>query len=191
MDILSIAEIFIKTVHAAEEAGHAAEGSGGIAAMFGLSGKLFIAQLVNFGIVLFVLWKWVFGPVTRALEKRTQKIEQSLVTAKQVEDERVNFETWRKEEISKARKEASEIITKAQSEAEVVKSNLLEQTKVEQQRVVDKAKAEVAQESAKAIESAKQELAHLVVQATEKIIREKLDEKKDKALIASALQSVK
>ena len=51
-------------------------GSGGVIGTLGLNWKLFMAQLLNFGIVLFVLWKWVFRPVAGALETRRQRVEE-------------------------------------------------------------------------------------------------------------------
>ena len=175
---------------AAEEATHATQDTG-IAGMFGLSWKLFIAQLINFGIVVFVLWKWVFIPVTKALEKRTAKIEKSLRDAETVELEKVHFEEWRKEEMTKARKEASDIVSSASHEAETVKTSILSQAKEEQQKLVERTKGELEREKMKSVEDAKKELAELVVQATEKIIKEKLDDKKDKALIEQSLKNIK
>lgn len=185
MDIHS----FIHFAQAAEEASHTVADPS-LAGMFGISWKLFIAQLVNFGIVLLVLWKWVFTPVTRALQKRTARIEASLQHAEQVAKDKEQFEVWRKDEIAKTRKEASDIITKAQDEAEQVKKLLTEQARAEQEQIVVKAKAEIAQETEKSLRDAKKQLADIVIQATEKILQSKLDAKKDTELVESALKNL-
>src|SRR5690348_9342004 len=96
----------IPTAHAAETA----SANPNVAELFGLNWKLFIAQLVNFGIILFVLWKWVFGPVGKKLQERSDKIEKSLQQAKEIEEKHKAAEQHRMLEIEKARKEASEIV---------------------------------------------------------------------------------
>ncbi len=181
---------FIAVAQAAEEAAHAAEPSSGLAGMFGVSWKLFIAQLVNFSIVLFVLWKWVFTPVTRALQKRTKKIEDSLKTAEDIAKERNSFEKWKAVEMGKARTEAADIVTQAKTEAEVVRSELLAKAKSEQAALVADGKEKLEQEQVRIVKEAKGQLAELVVQATEKVLKEKLTDKKDVQLAEEALRSV-
>lgn len=180
---------FIHIAHAAAEAASEAENSG-VVGLFGLNLKLFIAQLVNFAIVLFVLWKWVFGPVTKGLKARTEKIEQSLQTAESIEKDKTEFETWKASEIAQVRKEASEIVNKAKEDAVVVKNDIAEQAKQEKQKILDQAQKEMGMEKEKVISEIKQEMAELVVAASEKIIRTKLDSAKDKELISQSIKSV-
>lgn len=179
------------TTHGAEsgatEQTHSNEETG-VIGMFGLNWKLFVAQLVNFGIVVFVLWKWVFKPVTSGLSERTEKIENSLKEAEQVIKDRNDFEGWKQDEIAKVRTEASGIITEAKQQAENLKSETLKTTTEEQARIVEQTQKQLAQEKAAMLDSAKAELADIVVQATSTILKEKVDPKKDKQLIDDALQ---
>ena len=185
-----ISEHLINIARAAEEVTHATADPS-IAGMFGLSWKLFIAQLINFGIVVFVLWKWVFTPVTNALQKRTEKIEKSLQDATNIDNEKQKLEESKKEIMAEARKEAAGIVTLAKDEAEKVKAGILQDAKGEQVKIIEQTKKHLEQETAKAIQSVKQEVAGLVVTATEKILKEKLDDKKDKELIEESLKSIK
>jgi F-type H+-transporting ATPase subunit b len=158
--------------------------------MFGLNAQLFFAQFINFAVVLFVLWKWVFTPVTRALQKRTAKIEASLKHAEDVEVEKAEFENWKAAEMSKVRVEAAGIVSKAKSEAETVRTELLAKAKTEHEKLLLDGRADLARESAQALQEAKGKLAELVVLATEKVLREKLTDKKDAQLAAEALKSL-
>jgi F-type H+-transporting ATPase subunit b len=184
---------FISVVQAATEAAtetaHATEP--GIAGMFGISWKLFIAQLVNFAIVLLVLWKWVFTPVTRALQKRTARIEESLRTAEKVAHEKTEFEKWKKGEMSKARIEGSAIVAQAKTEAEVVRAELLAKAKQEQEKLLQEGKLELERAETQMLQEAKGKLAELVVSATEKVLGEKLTDKKDLELAKKAVESMK
>lgn len=159
----------------------------GVIGLFGLNWKLFLAQLVNFGIVLFVLWRWVFKPVVAGMEARTKKIEDSLDTADKVNKEREEFDQWKASEMVNARHEATAIITEAKKNATTTKDQILEQAKIEQQQILDQSKAELELQKVKTLEEAKSRIADLVVQSTEKLLRAKLDGKTDAKLIQTVL----
>lgn len=180
----------MSTSDTATEPAHEAEADDSIVGMFGLNWKLFLAQLVNFGIVLFVLWKWVWKPVTSNMEARTKKIEDSLLNADQITKDKEEFDSWRNTEISKARQEAMEIINTAKQQAEVVKTEVVEQTKAEQQSIIERAQQELEQQKVKMLQEAQGELAEIVVRASEKLLRSKLDSKTDQKLINQALKEV-
>jgi F-type H+-transporting ATPase subunit b len=170
------------------EAKEAAAEDTGVVGMFGLDWKLFAAQLVNFGIILFVLWKWVFGPVTRGLSERTEKIENSLADAQKIAEDRQTFDSWKNGEMSQVRTEAVGIITEAKEAAEKLKQETLDQTKLDQSKLIANAQVKLEQEKQAMLESVKADLADLVVSATSAIIKQKLDPKKDSALIEQALK---
>ncbi len=188
MDIHSIISAIIPVAKAAAEE-TAAEG-GGPAAVLGLNLKLFIAQLVNFGVVLLILWKFVFGPVAKKLQERTETIEKAMADAAGTEKEKQEFEVWKRVEMNKARSEAASIVTQAQSEAVKVKDGIMSSAKEEQEKMLQQTKKLIEQEKSQALQSAKAELADLITMATEKLIRSKLDEKKDKELIKESLKSI-
>ncbi len=179
------------TVAAEQEAGSTheatAEEDQGVVGLLGLNWKLFIAQLINFGIVLFVLWKWVFGPVAKGLSNRTAKIEASLEEAQKIAEERQTFDSWKNGEIAEVRKEAAGILTKAKAEAESLKTDMISQTKEEQNKLVSQTQVQLEQEKQNIVKEAKAELADLVVNATQAVIKAKLDPKKDAELIKQAL----
>src|ERR1700690_2463541 len=184
---MNLFELIIPIAHAQETS---AASSGGIAVL-GLNVKFFIAQLINFGILLIIFWKWILPNVVKAMQARTERIEKSLTDADRIEKEKKEFETWKNAEMSKARQEASSIVTSAQSEATKAKQAIMDQTKMDQQKLVDQAKSQIESEKSKSLMEAKSELADLVTNATEKILRHKLDAKTDQQLIKESLANVK
>jgi len=181
---MNILDILIPVAHAQEAAS-----SGGVAVL-GLNVKFFIAQLINFGILLLIFWKWILPGVTKAMQARTERIQKSLTDADRIEKEKKEFEAWRQTEMGKARTEASSIVTAAQTEAGKAKQAIIDQTKQDQQKLVDQAKSQIESEKNKSILEAKSELADLVTNATEKILRHKLDKHSDQELIKSSLESI-
>ncbi|MBI2990166.1 MAG: F0F1 ATP synthase subunit B [Candidatus Magasanikbacteria bacterium] len=189
---------FIDIAYAASEASaKAAEYGGGaelepsgIAGSLGLDLKLFIAQLINFAIVLFILWKFVFKPVASKLSERTEKIEKALKNADLMSKEKESFGVWKKQEMVETKKQAAEIIAVARVEAEGAKEQALFDTKEEQKKLVAQAKVLIEKEKDKALREAKSEIGEMVILATEKLLGQKCDEKADRKLVSELVKTL-
>lgn len=188
MDFISIAQA---ATEVAQEVQTAETSSGGAIGALGLNLKLFIAQLVNFAVVLLVLWKWVFTPVAKKLTERTERIEKSLNDADRIQKEKEDFGKWKDTEMVRVRSQSAAIVAAAEMQAQKSKAEIERQTKENQEKIVQQAKTQIEQEKTKAVSDAKAELADLVTNATEKILREKLDDQKDKSLIKKMIESLK
>lgn len=160
----------------------------GVVGLFGLNWKLFLAQLVNFAIVLFVLWKFVFKPVTNNMQARAKKIEDSLVNADRITKEKEEFEHWKAEQMVNARHEATIILTEAKQNAEKLKAQTIEATRTEQQQVLEKAKKDLQAAEQQAVNQAKATIAEMVISSTEKLLKAKIDAKTDSKIIKESLQ---
>jgi len=154
----------------------------------GIDWKLLIAQIVNFLVLLFVLYKFAYGPILAMLEKRQKKIEKGLKDADQARKYLAESEEKQKEIIRKARTEAKEIVEKAYIQAEKSKKEIAEESKKQAEKIITGAKAEIAREKEKTVREIKSEIGSLVVAATEKMIGEKIDKDKDKELIEKSLK---
>jgi len=161
-----------------------------ITALFGLDWKLFLAQLFNFVIVLFVLWKWVFKPLGKKLEDRAHKIELSIKHSEEVEKKLKDAEQFRQQEMEKVRAEATAAIAQSQKNAEKAKEQIMAEAKISSEKLLEQARKDIAAEHIRLIAEVREEAATLIVAATEKIIREKLDDKKDAALIKESINSI-
>ena len=52
-----------------------------IASQFGINPLAFLSQLVSFGIVFLILWKWGFPAIIKTLEKRQAVIREGVENA--------------------------------------------------------------------------------------------------------------
>jgi F-type H+-transporting ATPase subunit b len=186
---MNILDILIPVARAAEGAAKAEQESG-ILGKLGIHGELFIMQLINFAIILAVLWKWVFPAVAKKLQERSERIEKAMLDAQTITREKTEFDAWKQEEMSKVRKEAAELVAQAQREAVRSKEEILAATKIDQEKMITQAKAHIEEEEKRMLSDAKAHLADLVVGASEKILRAKLDKASDKKLIEESLQHV-
>lgn len=150
--------------------------------------KLIIAQAVNFGIVLLVLWKFAYKPILKTLNDRSSKIEKGIQDAENSQIKLAEMEKKEKEVLLKAREEAQKIIQQAEKTALQNAKDLEIVAKVQSEKTLEDAKKQIEQEKNKSVKEAKSEIAELVMSATEKIIGEKMDSNKDKELIEKAIK---
>ncbi len=182
---MNLIELFIPIAQAAE-----AEKSSGVLGTLGVNWKIFLAQLFNFAIIVFILSKYVFKPIGKKLLERSEKIDIALKDAADIEKQKLEFEAWKIQAIIQAKQEASEIILQAQGQAETEKREILNKIKAEQEQIITQAKFQIGAEQKKAEQEVTNYVADMVVSATEKILKEKLDPKKDRDLIENSLKHI-
>ena len=153
----------------------------------GINGSLLLAQLINFGILLFVLYKFAYGPVLKILEERTKKIEKGLKDAESSHKKLAEISEKESAVLVEARKNAQEIIKKSEEVAVKNAEGIVMLAKEQSDKLLEDAKKQIKQEKAKILAEVKTEVANLVMLATEKIIDEKLDSVKDGILIKKAI----
>jgi F-type H+-transporting ATPase subunit b len=154
----------------------------------GINGKLLLAQMINFLILLWVLHKFAYGPVVKMLEERTKKIEKGLKDAQQSQKKLEEISEKEKAVLTEARKQAQEIIKKSESTAAAQAQEIITASKDQAQKMLEMAQKQIDQEKNKILAEVKSEVATLVMMATEKIIDEKLDSVKDAQLIKEAIK---
>lgn len=153
----------------------------------GIDWKLLIAQIVNFAILFFLLKKFLFRPILGLLEKRREKIEKSLKDVERIEKELATIREKREEILKTANQKAEEILREAKEIVESQKINILADTKKQTEKMLEEARASIEKEKDRLVDEAREDLAELVLLATEKVLREKLDEEKDGELVREVL----
>lgn len=159
-------------------------------ATFHIDWYLILAQVVNFTIVAFVVWKFGLKPLMGVLDKRGKDVAESL---RQVEAIRVEFkELEAKKQATEAvtRKEMQELVRKAEADAQIRRQEILERVKEEAAQVVAVARTKFEAEQEEAIRSMRQEAARLVVQAVTKVVGKLPEGLVDKKLAEEAIEEV-
>ena len=156
---------------------------------FGVNYKILIAQLLNFAILFFVLYKLGYKPIFKFLEDRKDRIKDGLKMADRAE---LQLNEARKEKnaiIVEAKKEASIIMTKADELAKTKKDEMTDKAKEEIRILVDKEKERMRAERNQITKEIKDEIADLITLSVEKILEDKFDMEKDREIIKRALNS--
>jgi F-type H+-transporting ATPase subunit b len=159
----------------------------GIGAL-GIGWKTFIVQLITFVLVYLVLRKWAFGPILKVLNQRRETIETGVRLGEEMRLEKAEFEKTVAKELSEARTKADGIIADADSAARDKIRSAEEDAQAKAAIIVKEGKARGEQEVVRARKELEGELVGLISDATETIIGEKVDAKKDATLIDKALK---
>jgi F-type H+-transporting ATPase subunit b len=162
---------------------------GDLLGQFGLSGSLFVAQLINFGIVLFVLWKFAYKPLLKLMKDRTEKIEKGLKHADEMEMRIQDLENDKERVLSEARSEAKGIIVVAAEIAEKKRSEAVANAKAEVEKVVATGRTQITAQKEQMMAEVKEEISTLVVEAAKKVVGSAIDVKKAEDNASAAIES--
>lgn len=166
------------------------EASQSVLGTLGISWKLFLAQLINFAIVVAVMWKWVYTPLLKMMDQRAKQIAQGLKDASDAKKRLAEGDAEKDKLIRDARGEGQKLIEEAQNRSETLRQEKLEQTKAEIEKIVAETKERINQEKEATFNALQNDIADLIAQATEKVAL-KFDEKQQRMLISEALTELK
>jgi F-type H+-transporting ATPase subunit b len=150
----------------------------------------FPVEIVVFLALLYLLARYVFPPIVKALDARKQQIAQALAEAEAARREVEGARQQEKTDLADARRQAQEILDKAQKLGEELREELRQKGREEQEAMLTRARAELAQEREQAVGQLRRQVADLVLSATQKILEEELDPKRQRRLIDEALAEV-
>lgn len=159
----------------------------GIGAL-GFDGRALLIQLITFGLVFLVLKRFAFKPILKVLNERRQTIDSGITLGEQMKQERAELEAKLEAKMEEAVKEADGIIARADEAAKATIREAEDKAKAKAADVLKDAESRIAQDTARARQTLEKEVAGLVAEATEAIIQEKVDTKKDAELIERALK---
>ncbi len=137
-----------------------------IAATFGVDWPHFLAQLISFGIVCFLLYRFAYRRVLAMLEERRLTIAESLANAERIRAELARTEAERQRLIEEANLQAGRLIEEARAAAARVEREETRKAIAAAEQIVAKAREATAQDHARMLAELKREVGHLVVQTT-------------------------
>jgi F-type H+-transporting ATPase subunit b len=171
-----------------------AAGGGGLASLFDALGLNLQSLLLNAGaflIVVAVLAKWVYPALTKALDGKIAELETAARLEKEAKRSLEQAQTEVDKMLADARKSADKVMATTRDEAAAV----LEQTRTKAEAQADRIVAEAREQLHKEVRDAQKHLeaetVKLVAQATEAVLAEKLDIKKDAGLIERSLKEAR
>jgi F-type H+-transporting ATPase subunit b len=151
---------------------------------------LMVWTLVIFIILLFVLSRYAFKPITAAVEARERALQDAIDSAKRDREEAALLLAQHRANLDASRAEGQKLIADARAAAERVRAELVDQAHAEQTRMLERARAEIETERTKAIADLRREAVELAIMGAGKVIGQNLDRDANRKLVESFLESV-
>ncbi|MBP5172962.1 MAG: F0F1 ATP synthase subunit B [Bacteroidales bacterium] len=133
---------------------------------------------VIFAVVFFILAKFGFPVITGMVEKRSDRIEESLRKADEAEKALAEMAERREQIISKAKAEEAKILKEASATSDSIVAGAKDKAREEAEKVLEQARIEIAAEKESALRDIRRLVARLSVEVSEKVLRADLDDDK-------------
>jgi F-type H+-transporting ATPase subunit b len=149
-----------------------------------------IWTIINFCIFLFIIVKFGGKPILNGLKARENRIINEIQEAENKNENAKQLLMQAQEKIDSAQKDMLEIISKGKKQAEDYIHKAAEEAERIKRVKVQEAIQEIERNKDVAIKELRTQVAQLVVEATEKILEEKLDTEHQYKLIESYLEKI-
>lgn len=153
----------------------------------GINLPTFIAQIVNFTILLGLLYLVAYKPIMRLLDERSGKIRQSMEQTEVIKQQAEQAEAETRKQIEAARKEGQAVIARAVKAGDEVRQKAQQQAKEEAESLLNRARVEIQRERDETITELRKEFADLTIMAAGKVIDRSLDKQAHRELIDKVL----
>ena len=151
---------------------------------------LMVWTLVIFVILLFVLSRYAFRPLTKAVREREAALEAAIAGAKADRAEAARLLEEQRAGIAKAQADVQQLIAEGRALGERVRAEMLEETRVQQEAMLERARAEIVREKDRAIQQLRAEAVDLAIAGASKVIEKNLDDQANRKLVESFLSTV-
>ena len=149
----------------------------------------FFWMLVSFGVLVFILGKWGWPMLLKALKKREQAIADSLNAAQKAREERAQLVAHNEELLRQAKVERDEMLRNARLTSEKIVEDARTKATEEADRIVENARESINYEKLKAMHDLKNQIATLSIDIAEKLMMAELsDKEKANAIILRELE---
>lgn len=153
----------------------------------GVNGWDLIVQLIAFIVFVGIFWRYALGPITRMLDQRRERIEESMQAAERMQKELAATQARNEEILAEARREAQKVLSDARENADQTRARAHDQAQVEANQIIEKARDAIASETEQAWQQLRQDVADLAISAATKIVRKELDQAQQSRLIEETL----
>ena len=139
-----------------------------------INATLFL-QAIVFAILVWFTMKFVWPPITKALDERAEKIAAGLAAADKAKSELSSANKRVEEELAKSKGESAVRLADAERRAQGMIEEAKAKATVEGSKIIAAAKVEAEQQTVKARETLREQVAALAVKGAEQILRKEVN----------------
>lgn len=146
---------------------------------------------ISFVIVMFILGKFAWKPILKALSDREENIEAALNTARKAKEEMVALKADNERLLNEARIERDQMLKVARDTKDAIIAEAKGKAQMEANKIMTSARESINNEKMAAITELKNQVAKMSIEIAEKILRHELsNDEKQKALVENLLKDI-
>ena len=149
----------------------------------GINVTWLFAQIVNFGVLLFLLWRFAYKPVLGMLDARKQKIRESLEYAEKVKQDAAAQQKEFEKKLEETRRETQAATAAAAQVGEKEREVIVAQAREESRKLIEKAREQIEYERKQMLSELREQVVRLALLATHKVVSTSLDENAQRKLV--------
>ena len=164
----------------------------GVGALFsglGINTFAFLSQLVSFGIVFWILWRWGFPAVIKTLDRRQAVIREGIENAERAKGELAEATARAEQVLVQARIQAQETIERAEKAAQQVAHQIEVDARTRAEQISQQQIARIQQEASRARTELSRLVVNLSIDAAGKVISKSVDSKDNRRLVEEFVSS--
>ncbi|RKX92691.1 MAG: ATP synthase F0 subunit B [Spirochaetes bacterium] len=151
--------------------------------LFEIEPGLAIWTWLSFGLLFFILWKFLLPSLLKSIKDREKTIAGAVDNAEEIQKRLDEIKKEESKIIDKARAQADKILGDTRKEADVLKSRLIAKAEEEAEAIVSRAKLKAAEEREVLLQALQEELADFVCEASEKVTGVSFTSEKDRRMV--------
>ena len=160
----------------------AAEGEG-TTPLFSVNLGTTVWTTIVFVALLGILWRFAWGPILAAVDAREKAIQGALDEAAQRNEDATRLLEEHREQLADARRQASDLLAEGKAAGDRGRKEMEEKARIEAQSIVERARQEIERERDAALDMMRKESVDLALAAASRLMRENMDQAKDRALV--------
>ncbi len=149
----------------------------------GINAIAFLSQLISFGIVFVILWKWAFPVIIKTLDKRQEVIREGVENAERARHDLAEATARVEQVLAEARKQGQETIAQATKAAEREANRIEEEARARAAQIEEQQIERIRQEAARARAEISRLVVNLSISAASKVISKSVDSSDNRRLV--------
>lgn len=136
----------------------------------------FIAEVIAFAIILFVLWRYVVPPVQKAMKERQDLVRGQIEESRQAREALEKAEADYQAALAEARAEAAKIRDSARADADRLRDQLRAQAEEEAERIRQRSEEQLATQRQQVVNELRAEIGRLATTLAGRVVGESLED---------------
>jgi F-type H+-transporting ATPase subunit b len=155
----------------------------------GINTFAFLSQLISFGFVFWILWRWGFPAIIKILDERQAVIREGVENAQRAKRELTEATSRAEQVLLDARREAQQTIERAAKVAQEEARRIEEEARERAEQISQQQIARIQQEAARARNELSRLVVNLSIDAAGQVIRRSVDTNDNRRLVEEFVSS--